>query len=56
MAHEAMFATELLEDVLRALGLMHKVSLLRLLDLKLEKELQLSHHRHLKFFAHILCC
>jgi hypothetical protein len=35
--------------------LMHKHSLLRLLDLKPEKELQFSHHRHLKFFAHILC-
>jgi hypothetical protein len=27
----------------------------RLLDLKPEKELQFSHHRHLEFFAHILC-
>jgi hypothetical protein len=35
--------------------LMYKVSLLRLLDLKTEKELQFSHHRHLEFFAHILC-
>jgi hypothetical protein len=34
--------------------LRHKGSLLRLLDLKPEKELQFSHHRHLKFFAHIL--
>jgi hypothetical protein len=35
--------------------LMYKGSLLRLLDLKPEKELQFSHHRHLEFFAHILC-
>jgi hypothetical protein len=34
---------------------MHKGSLVRLLDLKLEKELQFSHHRHLEFFAHVLC-
>jgi hypothetical protein len=37
------------------LGLKHKGSLLRLLDLKLEKELQLSDHGHFEFFAHILC-
>jgi hypothetical protein len=35
--------------------LMYKNSLLHLLDLKPEKELQLSYHRHLQFFAHILC-
>jgi hypothetical protein len=35
--------------------LMHKCSLLNLLDLKLEIELQFSHHRHLRFFAHVLC-
>jgi hypothetical protein len=34
--------------------LMYEGSLLRLLNLKPEKELQFSHHRHLKFFAHIL--
>jgi hypothetical protein len=34
---------------------MYKGPLLRLLDLKPEKELQFSHHRHLKLFAHILC-
>jgi hypothetical protein len=34
--------------------LMYKGSLPRLLDLKPEKELQLSHHRHFEFFAHIL--
>jgi hypothetical protein len=34
--------------------LVHKSSLLCLLDLKLEKDLQLSHHRHLEFFAHVL--
>jgi hypothetical protein len=32
---------------------MHKGSLLRLLDLKPEKELQLSHHGHFEMFAHI---
>jgi hypothetical protein len=35
--------------------LMHKGSLLRLLDLKPEKELQFSYHRHIKLFAHVLC-
>jgi hypothetical protein len=35
--------------------LVYKGSFLRLLDLKPEKELQFSHHRHLEFFAHILC-
>jgi hypothetical protein len=34
---------------------MHNSSLLCLLDLKPEKELQFSHHRHLEFFAHVLC-
>jgi hypothetical protein len=34
--------------------LMHKGSLLCLLDLKPEKELQLSQHIHLELFAHIL--
>jgi hypothetical protein len=35
--------------------LMHKGSLLCLLDLKSEKELQLSHHGHFELFAYILC-
>jgi hypothetical protein len=35
--------------------LMYKGSLLRLLDLKPEKELLFSHHRRLEFFTHILC-
>jgi hypothetical protein len=46
---------ERLEDVLRVLGLMYKGSLLRLLVLKPEKELQFSHHRHLELVSHILC-
>jgi hypothetical protein len=32
---------------------MHKGSLLHLLDLEPEKELQFSHHRHLEFFSHV---
>jgi hypothetical protein len=34
--------------------LMHKGSLLHLLDLNPEKELQFSHRRHLEFCAHVL--
>jgi hypothetical protein len=34
---------------------MYKGSLLSLLDLKLEKILQFSHHRHLELCTHVLC-
>jgi hypothetical protein len=35
--------------------LMHKGSLIHLLVLKPKNEVQFSHHRHLEFFAHVLC-
>jgi hypothetical protein len=34
------------------LGLTYECAILELLDLKIEKELQLAHHRHLESFSH----
>jgi hypothetical protein len=43
---------KLLEHIVGVLGLTYECTILELLDLKTEKELQLAHHRHLKSFGH----
>jgi hypothetical protein len=43
---------KLLEHVISVLGLTYECAILELLDLKPEKELQLTHHRHHKSFGH----
>ena len=46
------FHVKLLEHVFNVLYLTDEGAFLELLDLKSKKELQLSHHRHLKTFGH----
>jgi hypothetical protein len=43
---------KLLEHIIGVLGLTYEHAILELLDLNTEKELQLTHHRHLKSFGH----
>jgi hypothetical protein len=43
---------KLLQHVIGVLGLTYEHAILELLDLKSKKELQLSHHRHLKPIHH----
>jgi hypothetical protein len=43
---------KLIEHVISVLGLTYECAIHELLDLKTEKELQLAHHRHLKYFGH----
>lgn len=45
---------EALKQVLGVLGLMHKYTLLRLLDLESKEVSQLSHHAHFELPAHII--
>jgi hypothetical protein len=46
---------ELPQHVFRVLGLVHECSILHLLDLQPKKVLQLAHHAHLEFPAHLIC-
>jgi hypothetical protein len=46
---------ELPQHVFHVLGLVHKSSVLHLLDLQPENVLQLAHHAHLELPAHLIC-